>query len=116
MKKIEAIVRLSRFDEIRDGLASVGVNFFTISKVEGFGLEAGEIIKYRGSEFNSDHVARLKIEILIAEDKVDEIVEVITTAGRTGEVGDGKITVFNVQHAVRIRTGEEGMSAILPSN
>lgn len=116
MKKIEAIVRLSRFDEIRDGLASVGVNFFTMSKVEGFGLEAGELIRYRGSEFNSDHVARLKLEILVSNDKVEEVVAIITSTGRTGEVGDGKIAVFDVQHAVRIRTGEEGMDAILPSN
>ena len=115
MKKIEAIIRLSRFDEVRDGLASIGVNFFTMSKVDGFGLEVGEVMRYRGSEFNSNHVARLKIEILVAEEKADEVIHTIVETGRTGEVGDGKITVYDVQHAVRIRTGEEGMEAILPS-
>ncbi|MEM9888347.1 MAG: P-II family nitrogen regulator [Bacteroidota bacterium] len=116
MKKIEAIVRLSKFDEIRNELASIGVNFFTMSKVEGFGLEQGEIIRYRGSEFNANHVARLKLEILAAADKVDAIVDAIIKAGRTGEVGDGKITIMEVGQAIRIRTGQEGMEAILPSS
>ncbi|MEM9849050.1 MAG: P-II family nitrogen regulator [Bacteroidota bacterium] len=116
MKKIEAIIRLSRFDEIRDELANIGVNFFTMSKVEGFGLEQGEIIRYRGSEFNANHVARLKLEILTAADKVDAITAAIIKAGRTGEVGDGKITVIDVGQAVRIRTGEEGLEAILPAS
>jgi nitrogen regulatory protein PII len=116
MKKIEAIIRLSRFDEVRDGLATIGVNFFTMSKVEGFGLEVGETMRYRGSEFNANHVARLKLEILADADRVDDITKTIVETGRTGEIGDGKITVYEVQHAVRIRTGEEGMQAILPSN
>ncbi|MEM8526956.1 MAG: P-II family nitrogen regulator [Bacteroidota bacterium] len=116
MKKIEAIVRLSQFDEIRDGLATIDVNFFTLSKVEGFGLEKGEKIRYRGSSYDSKHVARLKLEILVVEEKVDEVVQVIVDKGRTGEVGDGKIMVFAVEKSTRIRTGEEGRDAILPSS
>ena len=116
MKKVEAIIRLSRFDEIRDELASIGVNFFTMSKVEGFGLEQGDVIRYRGSEFNSNHVARLKLEILTTAEHIEAITNAIIKAGRTGEVGDGKITILDVGQAVRIRTGEQGKDAILPAN
>lgn len=112
MKKIEAIIRLSKFDEIRDGLAAIGVNFFTMTQVEGFGLERGETLRYRGNEFNSKRIARLKLEIMVVNEKVDNVLKVIIDNGRTGEVGDGKITVYDVNHVVRIRTGEEGNAAI----
>lgn len=112
MKKIEAIIRLSRFDAIRDALAKIGVNFFTLKDVKGFGLQKGEKLVYRGSVYDSDYIARLQIDILCEAEKVDQIVDTIVQAGRTGEVGDGKITVLGVDSITRIRTGEKGGEAI----
>jgi len=111
MKKIEAVIRLSRFDQIRDALADIGVKFFTMIDVKGFGLQTEKRV-YRGSVYDSDYIARLQIDILTTEDKVQQIVETIVNAGRTGNVGDGKITVLDVGTAVRIRTGETGEDAI----
>lgn len=112
MKKIEAIVRLSRFERIRDALAEIGVNFFTLTEVKGFGLQKGEQLMYRGSVYDSDYIARLRIDIFCNTDKVDEIIEAIVSSGRTGEVGDGKIVVIDLEHVVRIRTFENGAAAI----
>lgn len=112
MKKIEAIIRLSRFEKVRDALAKIGVNFFTLKEVKGFGLQKGDKIVYRGSSYDSDFIARLQLDILATEDKVDSIIKAIMSAGRTGEVGDGKIAVFDVQSVTRIRTAETGADAI----
>ena len=112
MKKIEAIVRLSRFEAVRDALAEIDVRFFTLTEVKGFGLQRGEQLTYRGSVYDADYIARLQLEILCDADKVDPIVKAIISAGRTGNVGDGKISVFDVERIVRIRTGEENESAI----
>lgn len=112
MKKIEAIIRLSRFESIRDALAEIDVNFFTLSEVKGFGLQRGEQLTYRGSVYDADYIARLQLDILAPADKVDDIVQAISQAGRTGNVGDGKISVFDIERVVRIRTGEENESAI----
>ena len=112
MKKIEAIVRLSRFDKVRDALADIGIKFFTLQDVKGFGLQRGTKMVYRGSIYDSDYIARLQLDILCSDEKAMEVVEVIMKAGRTGEVGDGKITVVPVDHVVRIRTGETGPEAV----
>ncbi len=112
MKKIEAIIRLSRFDKVRDALADIGVNFFTLKDVKGFGLQGGTKMMYRGSVYDSDYIARLQIDILTTEDKVDAIIDAVVSSGRTGEVGDGKISVLDISSVTRIRTGEIGMSAI----
>ncbi len=112
MKKIEAIVRLSRFETIRDALAGIGVNFFTLTEVKGFGLQKGEQLMYRGSVYDSDYIARLRIDIFCNTEKVDEIIDAIVSSGRTGEVGDGKIIVIDLEHVVRIRTFEIGAEAI----
>lgn len=112
MKKIEAIVRLSRFDKIRDALADIGIRFFTMKEVNGFGLQGGEKRMYRGSIYDADYIARLQIDIIVDEDRVDEIVDTIVKAGKTGKVGDGKVAVYNVEQVVRIRTGERGSDAI----
>ncbi|HMQ59681.1 MAG TPA: P-II family nitrogen regulator [Flavilitoribacter sp.] len=112
MKKIEAIVRLSRFDRIRDALAEIGVNFFTLTEVKGFGLQKGEKLVYRGSVYDADYIARLRLDIICGEDKVDPIIDTIVSAGRTGEVGDGKIIVYDIDQVVRIRTSETGKAAI----
>lgn len=112
MKKIEAIIRLSRFDKIRDALAEVGVRFFTLKDVKGFGLQKGEKLMYRGSLYDADYIARLQLDILTTDDKVDLVVKTIVQAGRTGEIGDGKVIVCNVDSVTRIRNGEMNAEAI----
>ena len=112
MKKIEAIIRLSRFDKIRDALALIGINFFTLQDVKGFGLQKGEKLVYRGSVYDADYIARLQIDILTTDDMVDAVVDAIISSGKTGDVGDGKIIVYDVQEVVRIRTGEKGSEAV----
>ena len=112
MKKIEAIIRLSRFDKIRDALALIGINFFTLQDVKGFGLQKGEKMVDRGSVYDADYIARLQIDILTTDDMVDAVVDAIISSGKTGEVGDGKIIVYDVQEVVRIRTGEKGSEAV----
>ena len=112
MKKIEAIVRLSCFERIRDALATIGVNFFTLTEVKGFGLQKGEQLMYRGSVYDADYIARLRIDIFCETEKVDEIIDTIVSAGRTGNVGDGKIVVMDLEHVVRIRNYEIGAAAI----
>ena len=112
MKKIEAIIRLSMFDKIRDALALIGINFFTLQDVKGFGLQKGEKMVYRGSVYDADYIARLQIDILTTDDMVDAVVDANISSGKTGEVGDGKIIVYDVQEVVRIRTGEKGSEAV----
>ncbi len=112
MKKIEAIIRLSRFERVRDELAEIGVNFFTLSEVKGFGLQKGEKMMYRGSIYDADYIARLRLDIIVNNEDVDKIVNTLAHAGRTGEVGDGKIVVYDVEEIIRIRTGEKGSKAI----
>ena len=111
MKKIEAVIRLSKFDSVRDALADIGVTFFTMKDVKGFGLQQEKRV-YRGSVYDADYIARLQIDILAKDSKAKEIVETIVNSGRTGKVGDGKITVYEINSAVRIRTGETGEEAI----
>ena len=112
MKKIESIIRLSRFEAVRDALAKVDIRFFTLSEVKGFGLQRGEQLTYRGSVYDADYIARLQIDIIAPNDKVDSIVQAIIGAGRTGDVGDGKISIFDVDQVIRIRTGETDESAL----
>jgi nitrogen regulatory protein PII len=112
MKKIEAIIRLSCFEKVRDALGLIGVKFFTLKDVKGFGLQKGETFVYRGSVYDSDYIARLQIDILTTNEKVEPIVNAIVSSGRTGDIGDGKITVLEVAQVVRIRTGEEAAAAI----
>ena len=111
MKKIEAIVRLSKFDDVKDALAEIGVLFFTLSDVKGFGLQKEKRV-YRGSAYDPDYIARLQIDILTADEKVDKIVATIKTSGSTGKVGDGKIVVFDIGNVYRIRNNDEGANAI----
>lgn len=112
MKKIEAIIRLSRFEAIRDALAQIDVRFFTLTEVKGFGLQRGEKLTYRGSVYDADYIARLQLTILCAADKVEQITQTITEAGRTGKVGDGKIYITDLESVVRIRTGEKDERAV----
>ncbi len=112
MKKIEAIVRLSCFDKVRDALAVIGVNFFTLQDVKGFGLQKGKTMTYRGSVYDADYIPRLQIDLLVENERVEEIVAVILDSARTGEIGDGKIIILPVDQVLRIRTGELDAEAI----
>lgn len=111
MKKIEAIVRLSKFDDIRDALADVGVLFFTLSDVKGFGLQKEKRV-YRGSSYDPDYIARLQIDIITTDEKAEEIIDTIRKAGSTGKVGDGKIIIFDIDNVYRIRNNDEDKAAI----
>jgi nitrogen regulatory protein PII len=112
MKKVTTIIRAAKFDDVKEALAKVGVYFFTYYEVRGFGLQRGEQIKYRGAVYDMGYIARYKLEIILPEDKVTEAVKAITENARTGEIGDGKVYVTDLEAVYRIRTGEEGKSAI----
>ncbi len=112
MKKIEAIIRLSRFERVRDALAAIDIRFFTMTEVKGFGLQKGEHLTYRGSSYDADYIPRLQLEIVCPGEQVEEIVATLIAAARTGEVGDGKILVMDVEQMTRIRTGETGTDAL----
>ncbi len=112
MKKIEAIIRTSKFDAVRDALAGIGVRFFSLHEIRGYGLQRGMKQTYRGADLGSDYIARLQMDIVVADEAVDRVIETIEKAGRTGEVGDGKIFVYEVLRSVRIRTGERDSDAV----
>ena len=112
MKKIVAIIRASKFEDVREALADAGVNFFTYYEVRGFGLEKSEVKVYRGAVYDMGFIARYKLEILVTEAMVDDAVNAILSKGKTGEKGDGKIYVTALEDVVRIRTGETGGDAV----
>ncbi len=112
MKKLEAIIRSSKFEDIKEGLHDIGINFFTFFDVKGQGLEKGDEILYRGSVYDSGYIPRMKIEIIVDEDKLEEVIETIQKFGRTGNIGDGKIIITPVEAFIRIRTGEVGLEAL----
>lgn len=112
MKKVSAIIRASKFEAVKEALANVGVYFFSYYEIRGFGLQRGEQIKYRGAVYDQGYIARYKLEIILADDKVSDAVKAITENARTGEIGDGKVYVETLDGVYRIRTGEEGNSAI----
>jgi len=112
MKKIEAIIKPFKLDEVREALAEVGVTGLTVTEVKGFGRQKGHTELYRGAEYVVDFLPKVKIELVIAADKVDAAIEAIVRAARTGKIGDCKIFVSSVEHVVRIRTGETNEAAI----
>ena len=112
MKKIEAIIRSSRFDEVKDALSQIGINFFTFFEVKGFGKQKGDHVVYRGAVYDVGYIARLMLEIITTDDKLREAVDVIKTAAHTGEIGDGKIIVTDISNIISIRTGQENESAL----
>lgn len=112
MKKVVAIIRAAKFEAVKEALAGVGVYFFTYYEVRGFGLQRGEQIVYRGAVYDMGYIARYKLEIILAEDKVSDVVKTIIATAKTGEIGDGKVYVESLEGVYRIRTGEEGKSAI----
>ena len=112
MKKIEAIIKPFKLDEVKEALQEVGIQGITVTEAKGFGRQKGHTELYRGAEYVVDFLPKVKIEIVIAEALVEASVEAIQKAARTGRIGDGKIFVLNVEEAIRIRTGETGADAI----
>ena len=112
MKKIEAIIRSTKFEAVRSALANIGVKFFTLIEVKGYGLLGGEKLVYRGHAYDTHFIGRLRLDIVTTEDQVDPVVDTIMGAAKTGEIGDGKITIVNVDNVYRIRNGEQGADAL----
>lgn len=112
MKKVEAVIKPFKLDEVKEALSGVGVQGITVSEVKGFGRQRGHTELYRGAEYVVDFLPKVKLEIIVQSDKVDEVVEAIAQAAKTGRIGDGKIFVTEVAQVVRIRTGETGENAI----
>lgn len=112
MKKIEAIIKPFKLEEVKNALAAVGIEGMTISDVKGFGRQKGHTEVYRGSEYTVDFLPKLKMEIAVADRRVDEAVAVILKAARTGKIGDGKIFIVPLEETIRIRTDERGEQAI----
>ena len=112
MKKIEAIIKPFKLEEVKDALGEIGVEGMTVTEVKGFGRQKGHTEIYRGSEYTVDFLPKIKLEIVLADEKLDEAVGVIVKAARTGKIGDGKVFVSNIEEAVRIRTEEKGPQAV----
>ena len=112
MKKIEAIIKPFKLDEVKDALHEAGVSGITVTEVKGFGRQKGHTELYRGAEYVVDFLPKVKVEAVVDDALVDNVVEAITNAARTGRIGDGKIFVSPVEQAVRIRTGDRGVDAI----
>ncbi len=112
MKKIEAIIKPFKLEEVKDALSEVGIEGMTVTEVKGFGRQKGHTEIYRGSEYTVDFLPKIKLELVISEDKSDEAVAAIVKAAKTGKIGDGKVFVSNIEEAVRIRTDERGVAAV----
>lgn len=112
MKKIEAIIKPFKLDEVKDALNEIGIQGITVSEVRGFGRQKGHTELYRGAEYVVDFLPKIKIEIIVKADMVTQVIEVIVNSAKTGRIGDGKIFVLPVDEVVRIRTGERGEDAI----
>jgi nitrogen regulatory protein P-II 1 len=112
LKKIEAIVRPFKLDEVKIALVNAGIVGMTVSEVRGFGRQKGQTERYRGSEYTVEFLQKLKIEVVVEDNQVDEVVDKIVVASRTGEIGDGKIFISPVEQIIRIRTGEKNLEAI----
>jgi nitrogen regulatory protein PII len=112
MKKIEAIVKPFKLEEVKDALGEIGVEGMTVSEVKGFGRQKGHTEIFRGSEYTVDFLPKIKIELVLPDSQADEAVAVIVKSARTGKIGDGKVFVSNIEEAVRIRTEEKGELAV----
>ncbi len=112
MKQITAIIKPFKLDEVREGLAELGVTGLTVTEVKGFGRQKGHTELYRGAEYVVDFLPKIKVEVVVADDRVDTVIDAIVKAAHTGKIGDGKIFVTAVEPVIRIRTGETNESAI----
>jgi nitrogen regulatory protein P-II 2 len=112
MKIVVAVIKPFKLDEVRDALTALGVHGMTVSEVKGYGRQRGHTEIYRGAEYAVSFLPKIKIEVAVATDQVDKVIEAITGAAKTGQIGDGKIFVIPIEHAVRIRTGETDAAAL----
>lgn len=112
MKKVEAIIKPFKLDDVRESLAEIGITGMTVSEVKGFGRQKGHTELYRGAEYMVDFLPKVKIEIVIQDELLDQALEVIVDTARTGKIGDGKIFVTEIERVIRIRTGEENEEAV----
>jgi len=112
MKKIEAIIKPFKLEEVKDALGEIGIEGMTVSEVKGFGRQKGHTEIYRGSEYTVDFLPKIKIEVVISDNRLDQAVATIVKAAKTGKIGDGKVFVSSVDEAIRIRTDEKGEAAV----
>jgi nitrogen regulatory protein P-II 1 len=112
MKKIEAIIKPFKLDEVKNALAEVGIQGITVSEVKGFGRQKGHTELYRGAEYTIDFLPKVKVEIIVPDEKCAQVVETIQASAKTGRIGDGKIFILPCEEVIRIRTGERGTAAI----
>ena len=112
MKKIEAVIKPFKMDDVREALSEVGVSGMTVTEVKGFGRQKGHTELYRGAEYNVDFLPKVKVELIVANEQVERCIEAIMNTAQTGKIGDGKIFVYDVERVIRIRTGEENEEAV----
>ena len=112
MKKVEAIIKPFRLEEVKDALAEIGITGMTVSEVKGYGRQKGHSELYRGAEYVVDFLPKMKMELVVGDDQLDLVIDTIVEAARTGKIGDGKIFVSDIAKIIRIRTGETGSEAI----
>ncbi|WP_288260072.1 P-II family nitrogen regulator [uncultured Prochlorococcus sp.] len=112
MKKIEAIIRPFKLEDVKIALVNSGIVGMTVSEVRGFGRQKGQVERYRGSEFTVEFLQKLKVEVVVEEEKVDSVIDAIAEAAKTGEIGDGKIFITSIDSVVRIRTGDKDEEAL----
>lgn len=113
MKKIEAIIKPFKLDEVKDALTDMGIQGMTLTEVKGFGRQKGHTELYRGAEYVVDFMPKIKVEIIVPDNLADKVAEIVEKKAKTGKIGDGKIFISNVEEAVRIRTGQRGEDAII---
>ncbi len=112
MKKVETIIRHFKLEDVKNALSHVGIQGMTVTEVRGFGRQKGHKAQYRGTEYNVDFLPKVKVEVVVSDDQVKQVIDTILKTARTGEIGDGKIFVSDLSETVRIRTGETGQSAL----
>lgn len=112
MKKIEAVIKPFKMDDVREALSDIGVSGMTVTEVKGFGRQKGHTELYRGAEYNVDFLPKVKVEMVVADEQVERCIETIMHTAQTGKIGDGKIFVCDVERVIRIRTGEENEDAV----
>jgi nitrogen regulatory protein P-II 2 len=112
MKLVSAIIKPFKLDDVREALSEIGVQGITVTEVKGFGRQKGHTELYRGAEYVVDFLPKVKIEVAVSDDLLDQVIDAISKAAQTGKIGDGKIFVFSLEQAIRIRTGESGADAL----
>lgn len=112
MKKVEAVIKPFKLDEVKEKLIEAGIKGLTVSEVKGFGRQKGHTELYRGAEYVVDFLPKLKLELVVSDDQLDDTIDIIAKSAQTGKIGDGKIFITNLEEVVRIRTGERGQEAI----